>query len=324
MVVASAVAAAVPLLRPPEYALSFLYFTFLYSAMAVGWTILGGFTGYLSFGHVAFLGIGGYTAALASLTLLPSAGLGPPASLALLMLLGGVVAAAVALVVGAPLLRLRGPYFTVGSLLFVKVLAVLVLNTPFLGGGAGLWLPMPPLDITGLRRLVYFATLGLAGLAVLVAWRIQHSKVGLGLRAIREDEDVAAGLAVDTLRLKLIALCASAAITGMAGAVYAFERGNIYVETMFDLNISVLVVLSALLGGAGHWAGPLLGASLVRILDEFLGVYVGKETARVLFGLMLALVMLFRPKGMLVPATAVGWTRNLKPSAKETQDVAAT
>lgn len=325
MIVATAlIAAALPALaRPPEYVLSFLYLTFVYAAMAAGWTVLGGFAGYLSFGHVAFLGIGGYAAAVASLHLPALGKLTPVATLAVLMLAGGVAAAAVALVVGLPLLRLRGPYFTVGSLLLVRVLAVVLLNSPLLGGGGGLWLPPPPLDIVALRSLVYGAAVALTAVAALVAWGIQRSKLGLGLSAIREDEEVAGGLGVDTLRLKLIALGTSAAITGAVGSVYAYERGNIYVETMFDLNISVLIVLSALLGGAGHWAGPLLGAALVRFLDEVLGVYVGREMARVLFGGMLIFVMLWKPKGVLAPLTVVRRARAPWAGMKESRDAVA-
>ena len=294
-------AGLLPALHPSEYLLSFSYFTLLYAGMAVAWTILGGYAGYLSFGHVAFLGTGAYTAAYALLRVPGLAELPPALCLPLLMLLGAIVAGGLAVVAGSPLLGLRGPYFTVGSLLLVKVLAVTIINSPFLGGGGGLWLPPLTAGVVELRKIVYYAALAVTLLGCLTAWGVQRGKLGLGLAAIRQDEDVAAAMGVPTLRLKLWALSLSAALTGMAGVIYACERGNIYVETMFDLNISVLIVLSALLGGSGYWSGPLIGALMVRVLDELLGVYVGKEASRVLFGMLLALTMLLKPEGIVGP-----------------------
>ena len=283
----------------PEYLLSFLFWFLVYASMATAWAIIGGFAGYVSFGHGAFLAIGAYASGVAATHLQRIGDFSPTLTLALLMILGGLSASILATVVGFPFLRLRGPYFTVASLLLVKVSYALVVNTPVLGGGGGLWLPVPRLEISTLRYLVYAGAAFMTALALFVAWKIQYSKFGLGLVAIRSDEDVADGLGVNTFQLKLFALIISAALTGAVGALVAYERGNIYPDVIFDLNISVLTALSALIGGSTHWAGPFIGAGFVRVFDELVSTYIGREVARILFGLILAITILISPTGFL-------------------------
>jgi branched-chain amino acid transport system permease protein len=283
----------------PEYLLSFLFWFLAYASMATAWAIIGGFAGYISFGHGAFLATGAYASGIAATHLQGSGNLSPIPTLFVLMVVGALSASVLAAGVGFPFLRLRGPYFTVASLLLMKVSYVLVVNTPVLGGGGGLWLPVPPLEISALRYLVYAGAVFMAALAIFLAWKIQHSKLGLGLAAIRSNEDVADGLGVNSFQLKLIALVISAALTGAVGALVAYERGNIYPDVIFDLNISVLVVLSALIGGSANWAGPFIGAGFVRTFDELISTYIGKEISRILFGAMLAIMILVRPHGLL-------------------------
>lgn len=288
---AAAALVAFPWLGADEYALAFLYSILMYASLAVAWNLIGGFTGYLSFGHAAFFGLGGYTTGM----LLVGAGLSP----LLTAPVGGAVAAAFAAAAGYPCLRLRGPYFAVVTMILALAVRVVVLNVPWTGASEGLWMPLPPWEPIVARRIFYYAMLVVAGLVVALVRAIQVGRMGMGLEAIREDEDAAQSVGVAALGLKMRAFVISAALSGAAGGIYAYDRVFIHPDFMFDLHLSVLIVLMALLGGRLSWAGPVLGAVVVRLADEVLTVRVGTEAARIIFGLGLALVIIFLPDGLL-------------------------
>jgi branched-chain amino acid transport system permease protein len=288
---AAAALVAFPWLGADEYALAFLYSILMYASLAVAWNLVGGFTGYLSFGHAAFFGLGGYTTGI----LLVRAGLSP----LLTAPLGGVVAAAFAAAAGYPCLRLRGPYFAVVTMILALAVRVVVLNVPWTGASEGLWMPLPPWEPIVARRIFYYAMLVVAGVVVVLVRAIQVGRMGMGLEAIREDEDAAQSVGVPALGLKMRAFVISAALSGAAGGIYAYDRVFIHPDFMFDLHLSVLIVLMALLGGRLSWTGPVLGAVVVRLADEVLTVSVGTEAARIIFGLGLAMVIVFLPDGLL-------------------------
>lgn len=296
---AAAALVAFPWLGADEYALAFLYSVLMYASLAVAWNLIGGFTGYLSFGHAAFFGLGGYTTGM----LLVGAGLSP----LLTAPVGGAVAAAFAAAAGYPCLRLRGPYFAVVTMILALAVRVVVLNVPWTGASEGLWMPLPPWEPIVARRIFYYAMLVVAGLVVALVRAIQVGRMGMGLEAIREDEDAAQSVGVAALGLKMRAFVISAALSGAAGGIYAYDRVFIHPDFMFDLHLSVLIVLMALLGGRLSWAGPVLGAVVVRLADEVLTVRVGTEAARIIFGLGLALVIIFLPDGLLP------WLSRLRP-----------
>lgn len=282
--------AVFPYTAPPIYSLSFLTVTFMYIALAESWTILGGYAGYVSFGHVAFFGVGAYTTAL----LLLHSGLNPLVSFPV----GGVAAALFAAVVGYPVVRLQGPYFSIVTLLVALLTALVVKNTPALGGTTGLWLPLPDMPIELNRTVFYWFMLLLAVLATGVAAWVENSKLGLGLMAIRQNEAVAEAAGVDTTRLKLAALVLSAGLTGMVGGIYGYLRSYVSPEIVFDLNIAVTLFLMALFGGCRRWQGPVLGAVILSVLGEFLTLNIGEEVARIAYGLCLVLVVFF-PDGLI-------------------------
>lgn len=283
--------AAIPLLSESEYLLALLYSVFMYAALAVAWNVIGGFAGYLSFGHAAFFGLGGYTTGM----LLVRAGLSP----LLTAPLGGAVAAAFAIAAGYPCLRLRGPYFAVVTLILALAVRVAVLNVPWTGAAEGLWMPLPPWEPIESRRIFYYAMLVVALASVLVVRHIQFGRVGVGLEAIREDEEAAESVGVPAFRLKMGAFAVSAGLVGVAGGIYGYDRVFIHPDFMFDLHLSVLIVLMALFGGRQSWVGPVIGAVVVRLADEVLTVRVGTEAARIIFGLGLALVIIYLPDGLL-------------------------
>jgi branched-chain amino acid transport system permease protein len=282
-----------PLLRPDAYYLSALFNLFMYAALACGWNIFGGYTGYNNFGHAAFFGIGAYTSAL----LLLKWELSPFYT----CMLGGLLAGVCAVIVGYPCLRLRGPYFVLVTLCLGLAARLVVINLEFTGSSTGLYLPFLKVSIFANRVIFYEVMLALTFINMLVAMRIEGSKYGLGLRSIRQDEDSAETQGVDATRLKIIAFALSAFLAGVVGGVYAYYRSYIHPDFIFDINISVLVVLMALLGGPSTWLGPVLGACIVVAINEVLTAHadIGAEFARIMYGLLLVLAIMYLPHGLI-------------------------
>lgn len=280
-----------PLSRPPVYFISFLFMVYLYIILAESWNLIGGFTGYLSFGHVAFFGIGTYTSAM----LFQKVGLSPFIG----AMPAGIMAALVAWVVGYPCLRLRGPYFAVVTLCFAFVMDLIVKNWTFLGGSEGIHLKLVQMEIQLSRSIFYEIFFGLAFVTVFLVRQVQRSKFGVGLASIREDEDVAQTLCIHTSNLKLKAFILSAFFPGVAGGIYAYYMSYIHPDVVFDINISILIVLMALFGGGSSWVGPLIGAGFLSIVNELLSTFIKPEIARIIYGSMFMAVIIFMPNGIV-------------------------
>jgi branched-chain amino acid transport system permease protein len=282
-----------PLLGASVYYLSALFMVFLYASLACGWNILGGYTGYMNFGHAAFFGAGAYTTAL----LLINFGLSPFYT----AIVAGLAAAALAAIVGYPTLRLRGPYFVLVTFCLGLAVRVVVVNMAWTGSSQGLWMPLLAVDIRTNRVIFYEVMLGILVLTVLVAMWIERSKYGLGLRSISEDEDSAETQGVNATALKMGAFIISAFLAGIAGGIYAYYRTYIHPDYIFDISISMLVVLMALLGGRRSWIGPVMGASIVVIINEILTAHlgIGAEFSRMIYGLLLVVVIVYLPDGLL-------------------------
>jgi branched-chain amino acid transport system permease protein len=285
-----AVLAVVPVLTLDTFILSFLMLLVMYAALSIGWNVLGGYAGYQSFGHVAFLGIGGYT----SVWLLVEFGIEPY----LTAPLGALVAGLVALGVGYPCLRLKGPYFALVTLIVALSVEIAVSNLPGLNATAGIFL-QSPLDSTALNQaLLYELMVAVFAVSVLAARLVERSKYGIGLYAIREDEEVASTQGIDTTKLKIGAFVLSAALAGLAGGIYAWFLGYVTPTPMFDVRISILVVLIALLGGTQSWIGPFIGAVILRVVNQLLVLEFGGQVAQIMYGLLLAAVILYLPQGL--------------------------
>ncbi|MQA98050.1 MAG: ATP-binding cassette domain-containing protein [Streptosporangiales bacterium] len=291
-----------PVIRPYDgYPHGVLGLGFLLGVQAVSWNIISGYAGYVSLGHVTFLGLGSYTAALLG----ARTGLNPlifaPAA--------GVVAVLVAVLIGAVVLRTRGYAFTIITIALLFGAQIVALNWKGLtGGGDGVTLDIPPWsrDIQNLPFYYMFFALLLLTLAF-SAW-IRRTKFGAGLLAIREDEGKAGVIGVHTTRYKILAFGASAFFIGMGGAVYAYYITFLNPTGAFALLGAVTIVLSALLGGRGTLWGPALGALIVTVAGELATVYGGGANSRVLvFGAALLLVVMFLPQGLL--PTVEAWLR---------------
>jgi branched-chain amino acid transport system permease protein len=283
--------ALLPLFRPPVYFISFLFMIFLYIILAESWNLIGGFTGYLSFGHVAFFGIGTYSSAMLfhKLGLSPFLGAVP----------AGIVSAVVAGVIGYPCLRLRGPYFAVVTLCFAFIMDLIVKNWSVLGGSEGIHLKLVQMEIQSSRSIFYEVFLGLTVVAILFVRWVQRSKFGAGLAAIHEDEDVAQTLCIHTAGLKLKAFVLSAFFPGVAGGIYAYYISYVHPDVVFDINISILIVLMALFGGGASWTGPMIGAVFLSVINELLSTFIKPEIARIIYGTMFIAVIIFMPDGIV-------------------------
>ncbi len=286
--------ALLPLFSPPAYFLSMLYMVFLYVVLSESWNIIGGFAGYLSFGHVAFFGIGAYTTAV----LMTRFGLSPLATL-FSSIPAGVTAALVAFLIGYPCLRLRGPYFAVITLCFAFIVHLVIQNIAIFGGVEGLWLPAMKAPISAIRGLFYEIMMGLMVVVILLVRWMENSKLGIGLATIKEDEEVAQTLGIHTPRLKILAFGLSAFFPGIAGGIHAYYLTYISPEIVFDVMVSILIVLMTLFGGGGSWLGALIGAVSLSLVNEFLTTFVGAEIARIIYGLLFVGVIIFLPNGVM-------------------------
>jgi ABC-type branched-subunit amino acid transport system ATPase component/ABC-type branched-subunit amino acid transport system permease subunit len=285
---------AFPLLFPDDiYRQNVLFQTFLLAVGAIGWNIVSGFTGYTSLGQSAFLGLGAYTVAIVAVR----TGTDP----FLLVPLGGAIAALVALVVGSVVMRTGGHAFVIITIALLFLLQITALNTGSLTGGSnGLTLPLPAWNPDFQNFPFYYSMLGLMVLTHLLSMWIRRTKFGTGLIAIREDEGKAAAVGIHTTRYKLFSFVVSAMVTGLAGGIYAYYLTFIDPRGMFDILVSVSIVLAVLVGGRGTIWGPLLGAFIVQPLNELTNVYAaGSQSRLIFFGGLLMVVVLFLPRGVI-------------------------
>ena len=286
--------AVFPWLGPPVYFVSLLFTVFLYVTLASSWNLIGGYAGYLSFGHVAFFGIGAYVTAL----MMKGLNLSPLLTIFSSMPAGGV-AALIAVIVGYPCLRLKGPYFAVITFCFAFVVDLGVKNLNILGGPEGLWLKSMDLPIHVIRAILFEVMMVIMILAVATGFWTSRSKFGAGLLAIKEDEEVAQTMAINAPKLKIQAFALSAFFPGMAGGVYAYYLTYIHPDIVFDVMISILIVLMALFGGGGTWLGPVIGAVVLTLVNEGLSTFVKAEFARIIYGCLFIGVIIFMPNGIM-------------------------
>ncbi|MEI6314051.1 MAG: branched-chain amino acid ABC transporter permease [Syntrophus sp. (in: bacteria)] len=289
-----AMLAAFPFLEPEVYYLSFMFSVFMYVILASSWNFIGGYAGYLSFGHAAFFGIGAFaTAKAASLFELS------PLLTILASVPAGALAALVALIVGYPCLKIRGPYFSVVTICFAFVVELTVKNIEFLGGAEGIYLKFMDIPEKLSRSILYEVMLLLMVVTLGVAWWLGRSRLGAGLRAIRSDEEVAETMAIPTAKIKIQAFVLSAFFPGIAGGLFAYYLTYIHADVVFNINISILIVLMAMFGGGGTWLGPIIGAVILTVVNEGLSTFAQAEIARIIYGALFIVVTIFMPNGII-------------------------
>jgi branched-chain amino acid transport system permease protein len=280
-----------PFLGPPGYFLALFFSVFMFVALTESWNVMGGYAGYVSFGHVAFFSIGAYCTAL----FMNHVGISPFYT----AILGGGVAGTVAALVGFFVLRLRGAYFVIATLLLSVVMRLIFLNWGFVGSSSGLWFKLLPVSMETNRLIFYEIMLTLAIVITLVVRKVERSKFGMGLIAIREDEEVAQSLGINAPRLKLLAFTLSGSLAGVVGGIYGYYMSYIHPDLTFNINITLLILLMASFGGPRTWTGPLLGAITLSLVNQYIETFIGAEVSRILYGLLLITVVIFMPNGII-------------------------
>lgn len=285
----------VPFFKPPAFYESFLYLVFYWIVLATSWNILSGYSGYFSFGHGAFFGAGIYTTAtLAANFNVPFLWTLPVA--AFVASLFGVAVGAVVFRVGS----LRGELFALLTLAVTFVLGTIILNTRIDGGqGVNLGGVALPAIMPSPSSTFYVLALVMALATLWIAYGVYRSKLGTGLFAIHDDEDVAEVMGVPTFRYKLMAFGVSCGLAGAAGGMHAMFVSYVTVGETFSIFVPLTVVLMSVLGGTRHWFGPAVGAIVITILLYAFTASDYAVAGRAVVGLVLIIVILFLPEGLL-------------------------
>jgi len=276
--------ACVPLVIEKDSVMTLLILVLLYVILATSWNILGGYTGQTSLGHAAFFGLGSLATRLLwikGFPILPS------------IMAGSLLAVAFALLIGTPAFRLRGVYFAIGTLALAEILNVTVGNV------------FPEISSLPVQELVayqltprYYALLAMAVIVIGLSYLLVNSRLGLGLMAVREEEDAAESLGISALRHKLIALGISAFFTGLAGGAFAYYHVGYYYQYPFSPSWSLDMLTMVYIGGQGTILGPIIGAVFFVTLRQYLVLNVG-EYHLIIFGILFILVVLFLPGGIV-------------------------
>lgn len=292
-----ALAIAFPLVFSNPAVTTIAVFTLLFAMAGVGWNIFSGYSGYIALGHAAYFGIGAYALAIMCQDWKIPGGYIPFA----LVPVAGLIAAIFAVPLGIIALRTRRHTFVVITVATFFILQLMVYNLrDITNGSTGLNLPIPSWSGDFFNLPYYYFLIVMTLITLAVSWWIRNSKYGLGLLAIRDDEDRALGLGVKTSRYKLIAFVISAFFVGMVGAVHGYFLGSIYPPFEFNALFDVAIALMAFMGGLGTLAGPILGALILEPAQQYLALQYGDSGwYLVLYGVLFLLVILFLPEGII-------------------------
>ena len=279
--------ALVPLFQNNPYILHMMIMVFIWVCLGQSWNLLGGFTGQVSFGHATFYGVGAYSAGLLAFHYEASTWYG--------MILGPVMAMVFAVPMGLICFRLRGAYFALAMLALAELLRLIATNwISFTNGSVGI-LIVPTMG----KVAFYYIALGLAALSFYVIRAVVNSKWGFYFVAIREDQDAAESMGIDTTKYKLVSLLISAFFTGLTGGFYMNYMAFIDPSVVFALtDVSIMMILVVMLGGAGTFYGPAIGAVIMVIFSEVFRVYFGSANLLVL-GILIVLIIIFIPDGLM-------------------------
>ena len=285
------------------YAIQLLCQTMLFIFFACAYNIIGGFAGHTSLGHACYIGIGAYTAVL----LYNYGGVSPWLG----MFVAGIVAALIASVIGYVTFHMRGSYYTLSSVALLNCFRIYMassqkvfgLNT---GGAVGMKIPWMGESFSGMQFVskvpFYYIFLVFMVVCFVLCWYIKNSKMGYYLAAITTNQDAASSLGVNIMQYKLMALCSSAFLTAMGGAVYAFFLANIDPASMFNNDTSSRIMLMNVVGGQGTLWGPVLGSAILVPLNEWMRAKFGARLSGISFvfyGIILMAVVMFLPKGLV-------------------------
>jgi branched-chain amino acid transport system permease protein len=288
--------ALVPMVITKAYILNLIILICLYTTLSHSWNILGGFTGQISLGHSTFFGIG-------ALVFRYVWTLGIPPYLALCA--ASISSLLLASLIGFPAFKLRGHYFAIGTLALSMIAAITVQNI-FPGVSFS-----PPQFLSKYSLVpIYYMALTVAVITLILASLLTRSKLGLAFVSIREEEDAAEAIGINTFKYKVISMTLSTLIAGLGGGLFSFYVASYYYYVPFDLGWSFDPVLIAFIGGAGTVAGPVLGSIVFVILKELFAISLGQMNV-LIFGIVFIFTVLFLPKGLI---GIIGMVRGVKKS----------
>ena len=269
------------------------YVILQYIVLAIAWNILGGYTGYVNFGSAAFFALGAYT----SVFLIKAFA----APLPLLILGGGLVSGVLGLGIGYLTLRLRGVFFAIATLALAVVLQTMVINWEYVGGAKGINIirPRAILFFTSYVEFLFAVMVFLAVAAATVAWWIEHSWIGRGLAAIRDNEEAAECMGVPTLKLKLFATTISGVLMGVAGAPFPYYLTFVEPSSAFNLDYAVKSLAMPMIGGTTTWMGPVIGAVLLGTAQQVATVTISSELNLLIVGVVLVGFVILAPEGII-------------------------
>lgn len=279
---------------------SLLYLILYFTCLTAAWNFFSGFSGYINFGFVVFIGIGMYAAVISLVDLK----LWVPAA----YLVGGLAAAAFAAAIGYPVLRTRGAYFSIAMLAIAEGTRVLFGTEylePLTRGGKGLAVTAG--DLVG----KYYAILVVTGAVLGATLALARSRLGLSLISIREDETAAEALGVNTTRVKVFAFVVSAFFAGVAGGIHATFVHYIDPPAAFDIRYTTMPIIMAIFGGLGTVLGPVVGGIILEVISDLTWLHLGRLNMTI-FGIVLVALILWLPEGMLVGLKAAGVLRKTR------------
>ena len=291
---------ALPLLGLNSFYLHLFIMIFMHAVMAQSWNVIAGFSGQISLGHGAFFGIGAYATSFFYMQY----GVTPWISIFIGMFISGVFA----VLIGIPMLRLSGHYFAIATLLIGISFQVVFQRWDLVGAASGLWVTMTPEDSwTALlfhssKVPYYYVFLIFFLITFFVVWLLSRSKLGYRLRAVRDDPQAALSLCINVSNYKIIAYVISAMIMAPMGSLFAQYILIIDPDRVFNIEISIIVLLITVLGGIGNVWGPIIGASILIPISEYSRIYLGGTGGAVdliLYGLILMIICVFRPNGLI-------------------------
>ncbi len=274
----------------PGYWVRVLTGIFMYGTLASALNIIAGYTGYVAFGNSVFFGIGAYTVAVTMTNHGWNFYLG--------IILGGIVAAVFAFVVGFPLLRLRGPYFTIATIGVNGAMLEIVNNLEFTGGGEGITLPLIRMSPEATYAFFYYLMFAVLILTIIVTYWLSRNRFGYALRAIRANEEAAGAIGINAPIYKTTAWMISAIFTAFAGGIYAYWMTFIDPSGVFDIMIGVKSFVMMLLGGGGTVLGPIIGASILELVSEFVWSNF-LFLHMMILGIIIVITVMFMPRGIV-------------------------
>ncbi|MGB0085303.1 MAG: branched-chain amino acid ABC transporter permease [Rhodomicrobiaceae bacterium] len=291
--------AALPYFISDVYLQNVLILTLMYAAVSQSWNILGGYCGQISLGHALYFGIGAYAASVLFVKYGVSPWLG--------MVVGGGLAAALALALGYPCFRLKGHYYSIATIVIAEIGLLLAHNWDYIGGALGMQWPFNPDSWATLQfardKIPYFYfALGLFIVTWLVTYLIEESRWGYWWRAVKDNPEAAQSLGVTVFESKMAAAAISAFFTAIAGAFYAAFVSYIDPESVMSFRFSLLFALPAVLGGIGTLWGPVVGAAVLIPVTEITRSYAGGSGSGldlIIYGALIMLIALLKPEGIL-------------------------